>query len=191
MKSTTSLLGIAILGSALGAACSSAPKPKPAPPPTAEAAPTAMPEATGAQTSAPTAEPPASGAASTQPTAPPAKVEWAAMSRDQKLELMKTAVMPKTTADFQAFDAKRYATVNCATCHGAGAKDGKFAMPNAGLPKLSTDGKFAAEMKKNAKVVTFMMEKVVPDTASALGVAAYDPATKKGFGCFSCHAPIK
>ena len=37
---------------------------------------------------------------------------------------------------FQAYDAKAYAKFTCATCHGDGATDGKFKMPNAKLPKL-------------------------------------------------------
>ena len=37
----------------------------------------------------------------------------------------------------------------------------------------------------------FMMEKVVPEMVSLLGVSKYDPATHKGFGCFGCHTPDK
>jgi hypothetical protein len=194
MKLATSVLALALVGSAFAAACSNSPKGKTAPQPTvaptetalAEALPTAAPTDTGAATSAPTA----SGTPTTQPTtAPPAKPDWASMTKDQKMDVMKNAVMPKMTTEFQAADAKRYAKFSCATCHGAGAKDGKFAMPNAGLPKLTTENKFAAEMKKSPKVTKFMMEQVVPDMAAALGVAPYDPATKQGFGCFNCHTP--
>jgi hypothetical protein len=60
-------------------------------------------------------------------------------------------------------------------------------MPNPGLPKLTTTGKFEAEMKKSPKATKYMMDKVVPEVAGALGVPPYDPTTKQGFGCFNCH----
>jgi hypothetical protein len=191
MKLATSVLALALVGSAFAAACSSSPKGKTAPQPTVAATETAVAEAPPTAAPVDTGAPAASSTPTTAPSAPPAKPTWASMSKDQKTEVMKTAVMPKMTTDFQGADAKRYAKFSCATCHGAGVKDGSFAMPNAGLPKLTTDGKFAAEMKKNAKVTKFMMEVVVPDMATALGVAPYDPATKQGFGCFNCHSPAK
>ncbi|MCC6901852.1 MAG: hypothetical protein IT377_22975 [Polyangiaceae bacterium] len=116
-----------------------------------------------------------------------AKPAWKDMSHDQKVELMKTVVMPKMGEVFKAFDAKKYAEITCATCHGAGAKEGKFQMPNAKLPKLDSKDGFAKHMKKNEKVTKFMMEKVTGEMAAALGVPAFNPETKQGFGCGGCH----
>ena len=49
---------------------------------------------------------------------------------------MKQSVFPKMKDEFTTYDAKRYADMNCKTCHGDGATDGSFTMPNAkGPPK--------------------------------------------------------
>jgi len=116
-----------------------------------------------------------------------AKPAWKDMTHDQKVELMKTVVMPKMGAVFKEFDAKKYAEITCATCHGPGAKEGKMQMPNAKLPKLDRTNGFAKHMKKNEKVTKFMMEKVTGEMAAALGVPAFNPETKQGFGCGGCH----
>jgi hypothetical protein len=119
---------------------------------------------------------------------PAAKPKWGGMSHDQKREHMKAAVMPKMSAEFKAFDAKEFGQMSCASCHGPSAKDGKFHMPNTGLPKLSADGKWS---KLDQKAVTFMKTKVVPEMAVLLDTKPYDPATKEGFNCFGCHTPKK
>lgn len=109
------------------------------------------------------------------------------MSHEQRLELMKSVVMPKMKALFSEFDAS-YASMKCPTCHGDGAKPGgDFKMPNPKLPKLSyTDG-FKKHKEQKPEMTRFMMERVVPEMASLLGEKPYDPATQKGFGCAECH----
>jgi hypothetical protein len=72
------------------------------------------------------------------------------------------------------------------TCHGPDAKKGEFEMPNPKLPKLDPKDNFKAH-KKEAEVVKFMMERVVPEMATLLGEEPYDPAKQEGFGCFDCH----
>jgi len=109
------------------------------------------------------------------------------MTVDQKKEFMKTIVVPKMKTVFQEFDSSRYAELGCKTCHGAGAKEGKFQMPNPGLPKLNPERGFAKHKKKQAAVTKFMMEHVAPEMAKTLGVEPYNPETHQGFGCFSCH----
>lgn len=113
------------------------------------------------------------------------------MNREQKIEHMKKVVMPKLGAVFKEFNAKEFAEFNCATCHGAGAKSGKFTMPNPDLPKLNVDGMFKKHMDKKPAVTKFMMEKVTPEMVATLGVAPYDPKTHQGFGCFGCHEAEK
>ena len=110
------------------------------------------------------------------------------MNHDQKLAFMKSTVMPKMKDEFSAFDAKRFGEMNCKTCHGDGAADGSFKMPNAKLPPVpATKEGFEKLMKKKPEICKFMMEKVTPDMAGLLGEPAYDPKTQQGFGCHGCH----
>ena len=140
---------------------------------------------TAAATTQPT-NPTPTAVASTEPT-PPAKPTWKDMSFDQRKDFMKNTFMPALAKDFTEFDGKKYKDVSCVLCHGAGAKDGKFKMPNPGLPKLNPKDGFKKHMTKAPKVTKFMMEKVVGDSATTLGVAPFDPSTKSGFGCGGCH----
>jgi hypothetical protein len=162
----------------------------PPPPPTVPAAPE------GVDAAAPTADTTAPDAAASGQTAAPTAaapadtVHWETKSHAERLDYMKTVVMPKMKDEFSAFDAK-YAKMTCKTCHGDGAKDGTFKMPNAKLPKLSVEGNFKKHQDKTPDMLKFMMTKVAPDMASVLGLPAYDMATQKGFGCFDCHTMAK
>ncbi len=127
----------------------------------------------------------AAPSASAQTSAPSGK-PWDQMSHAERLDQMKTVVLPKLQGDFQAFDAKKYEKFSCTTCHGERIKSGNFTMPNPDLPKIG-----AAEFKKfmdtKPEMTKFMMSKVEPDTAAAINLKPYDPATKTGFGCGGCH----
>jgi hypothetical protein len=158
--------------------CGGAPPPSETPP-----AGSAEPSAAPAETGAPATPP----AASATPATPPAAATWKDMNHDQRMELMKTVVMPKMKTEFADFDAKKYADFKCATCHGDGVKDGSFKMPNPKLPKLSAADGFKKHMAKTPAITKFMMAKVVPDMASMLNEQPYDPATHQGFGCGECH----
>jgi hypothetical protein len=156
-----------------------------APAASASAAPVA--EAADAAPPAPAAS--ATAAAPSGPPGAPGPGEWDSWSHDQKLEYMKSTIMPKAAAMFHDFDAKKYADAKCNLCHGAGAKTGTFKMPNPALPKLDlSEAGFKALKDKHPKVLEFMIN-VVHENASLLGEQPYDPATQKGFGCMECHTP--
>jgi mono/diheme cytochrome c family protein len=149
----------------------------------------------------PAAEPPASPTPAPLPSASaaapdgaaPASSSWDAMSRDEKMNHMKTVIFPKMKDEFSTFDGKRFSTFTCATCHGAGAKNGSFKMPNPDLPKIpGTPEGFKKLMETKGDITKFMMGKVKPRMASLLGETEFDPQSNpKGFGCAECHTVEK
>jgi hypothetical protein len=160
----------------------------PPPPSEAPAASSAPPAASAppAESAAPAAS--AAPSAAPAPSGPPGPGDWDKWTHDQKLDYMKTAVMPKMGGLFHDFDAKRYAEPKCVLCHGSGAKDGTFKMPNPELPKLDlTPAGLKALHTKKAAVFDFMAKQVVPTVAGLLGEQPYDPKTQQGFGCLECH----
>ena len=119
---------------------------------------------------------------------PVPKAPWKDQTHDERLVYMKKVVFPKMKPEFVAFDAKDFGDMTCVTCHGPGAKDKSFKMPNPKLPKLpATEDGFNKLKEKHPEAVKFMMEKVVPDMAALLGESPYSPQTHLGFGCFRCH----
>ena len=73
-------------------------------------------------TPAPDAAPAESQAAATESAA----VAWADQNHDQRAQYMKEVVMPAMAKSFQGFNAEEFANMDCTTCHGPGAKEGKF-----------------------------------------------------------------
>ncbi|HTL36504.1 MAG TPA: hypothetical protein VL326_25400 [Kofleriaceae bacterium] len=117
---------------------------------------------------------------------------WKDMNADQRLEFMKSTVLPAAKQKFQAFDAKKFAKFDCRTCHGKGAEDGSFEMPNPDIKALPpTAEAYEAWIAKdaNAKRYTdFMSNEVVPMMSQLLQIKAFDPATHTGeFSCPACH----
>jgi hypothetical protein len=89
---------------------------------------------------------------------------------------------------FTQYDNSRYAEMTCKTCHGQGAVDATFMMPNAALPKLpGTPEGFAKLMKEKPKATEFMAKQVIPTMASLLGEEPFNMQTKQGFRCTRCH----
>lgn len=118
---------------------------------------------------------------------PPA--EWSAMSGDQRREYMSAHVVPTMGPLFRAFDAERFETFECGTCHGPRAAFGAFDMPSAALPVLPAPDSEAwrAMRTERAHVFRFMAERVEPVMAELLGKRPFNPRTGEGFGCFDCH----
>jgi hypothetical protein len=165
--------------SALSCAGNQAPPAEAAPPAPASAAPSAM---------APAPEAPASAAAAT----PSGPIDWAAMDKPARGKYMKELVLPKMKEAFVAFDATKYAGMNCATCHGSGAMDHSFTMPNPDLPKIPGDmAKFKEWAAKKPQMAEFMGKTVKPEMAKLLNEPEWTPATKTGFGCTACHTMEK
>jgi hypothetical protein len=165
MKTTFLILSLAcLLGTSALAMDAASPKADPAPAPDAAAA------------------------------APPARtIDWEHMSKADRKKYMKTTVLPEMKKLFIAFDAKAYKKMNCTTCHGDGASDGKFKMPNPKLPKLpqpTSRDDFLELQKKKPEIVKFMSTVVKPKVAELLGLPQWAPATPTGFGCYHCHTKV-
>jgi hypothetical protein len=109
------------------------------------------------------------------------------MNKDQRKAFMKAKVLPTMKPLFAAFDPE-FKDMNCATCHGDGAADGTFDMPNPKLPVLPADqAGFMKAVKDHPQVADFMMKTVKPQMAQLLGVQEYDEQHPDGFSCHSCH----
>ena len=148
-----------------------------------------MPEATTPPPGTPTNTPPVNPPPATTSPAAGSTLTWKDMNKDQRLGFMKTTVLPKMKAEFAAYDSKKFGNITCGTCHGDGAKEGTFKMPNPKIiPKVPNDMPgFQALMKERPDAVKFMSTKVVPLMAQMLGEEPYDPKTGEGFGCHECH----
>ncbi len=126
-------------------------------------------------------------------TAGPPEVAWKAMTYQQKKAYMKEAVIPAMKPIFQAFDAKKFKTVNCETCHGADGADRKFKMPSHDIrPLPNTEEGFKAKLASEPtwpKWTDFMAKKVEPEMGKLLDVPVFDPKkpVKDAFSCAACH----
>jgi cytochrome c553 len=133
---------------------------------------------------APSTPPPTTAASATAGK----EVSWADMVKEQRIDYMKSVVLPRMKQAFTQFSPDRYSKMNCVTCHGDGAADGSFKMPNPRLPVLpnSSDG-FKELAAEKPAVMDFMRNDVKPKMAAMLGMPEWTPETKTGFGCGACH----
>jgi hypothetical protein len=112
--------------------------------------------------------------------------EWETWTHEQKVAYMKDAVLPTEAPLFREYSSDRFAELTCRSCHGAGADDGTYAMPNPALPKIAP-GRILAMQKTNPRVFRFMYDVVTPRTAALLNEPEWSHKTMSGFGCFKCH----
>jgi cytochrome c553 len=124
--------------------------------------------------------------ASSAPTAPP--IPWQDMPHEDRVAHMKHVVLPGMKLEFEAWKSDEFAEMTCATCHGEGARDETFKMPNPDLPKLpGVPNGFEKLMAEDPDAAEFMAKVVVPKMAAMLGEQPYGPTARNGFGCFRCH----
>ncbi|HZK76103.1 MAG TPA: hypothetical protein VFD13_04270 [Candidatus Kapabacteria bacterium] len=115
-------------------------------------------------------------------------IDWDNMSKGERKEYMKEVVLPKMKPVMQGFGSKMFKDVKCGTCHGAGARDGLFKMPNPELTKLpNSRAGFEQLMKEKPEWMEFMSKTMKPSMANLLSMKQFDMKTGKGFGCENCH----
>jgi len=114
--------------------------------------------------------------------------EWTTWSHDKKKDYMKATVVLAEKGLWAEYDPVRFANFTCKNCHGSGAADGAYRMPNPDLPKWPGGADAFRELKeRNPKALFFMQQVVVPVTARLIGVKEFDFASHTGFSCFQCH----
>jgi hypothetical protein len=131
---------------------------------------------------------PVPAAPSIDPLAAPAPGAWSTWSRARKQQYMERVVLPDAQKMFAKYDAVRYREVTCRTCHGAGADDRSYRMPNPALPTL-VPTKILELATTSPEALIFMDGAVMPHMAKLLGQPTFDHVTMSGFGCFACHVP--
>jgi hypothetical protein len=134
------------------------------------------------------------GSSAKKPEEPARSQEWTDMNHEARQKFMKDVFMPKMKVEFAAFDPK-FQTMDCKTCHGAGAEDGSFEMPNPQIKPLpNNEAAFVAWVSKDAaagRFAEFMVKKVEPMTGELLHLSVFDPKTKTGdVSCSTCHTLI-
>lgn len=113
---------------------------------------------------------------------------WKDMTGEERGAYMKNVVLPKMKDVFARFDAKHFADVTCATCHGENPKEAKFKMPSPKIPRLPADpAKFKEELAEHPEMADFMAKTVKPVMAALLGLPEYSQENPQGFGCGGCH----
>ena len=111
---------------------------------------------------------------------------WAEMDHGERMAHMSTVVLPRMQPVFIGHDAERFADFSCATCHGTGAANGDFEIPNPNLPHLDAAGLYKKHRKESPDITKLMWKEVEPTFAEALAQTyglGYDAQVK----CSTCH----
>lgn len=109
---------------------------------------------------------------------------WDELTTDERSTFMVAVFEPRMHKAFVGFDAERFADFGCPTCHGAGADDGTYAMPNPALPHLNAKGFYREHRKAHPEISGFMWKGVAKPGAKLLG-KTLGPSAE--FECWSCH----
>lgn len=109
------------------------------------------------------------------------------MSHDDQVYWMVSNVLPIAAEDFRAYDAERFASVTCETCHGDNAEAVHYHLPSPQLPRLPAPGSPQWTQMQGGPAWAFMNDVVTPTMATLLGEEHYSEQTPNGFGCFGCH----
>jgi hypothetical protein len=118
---------------------------------------------------------------------------WADMNYEEREWYMIGKVHPLMRQVFQTLDKDKYEGLKfeCEPCHGPDPKARKYKMPSEHLsPVPPFDSKEYADMR-GARIVKFMEQRVTPVMSSIMGMPIYDPKTKEGYSCYSCHPQQK
>jgi len=115
------------------------------------------------------------------------RLTWQEMTIEQRKAHMKTEVLPPAAELFRTWRPERYASVDCRLCHGRGTETGDFSMPTDHLPRLSGQLLLGPERKQHPDTTRLKLKRLVPLMADALGKKSFNPITRSGFGCYSCH----
>ena len=122
----------------------------------------------------------ACGGGGASPEHPSAPLAFKDMNTEQRIEFMKTTVLPRAKTLFVAFDPK-FESMTCETCHGDGAKDGTWQLPNPKIHALpNTEELFTAWMQKSpdeARWAKFMATQLEPEVAKMVGKTPFMKAT--------------
>ncbi len=135
-----------------------------------------------------TAAPPTAGGEHEVDVAALAARDFDSLSPEEKGDFMEHVVMPAMKPLFQQFDAEDFSHFSCATCHGRGAREVNFRMPN-GIEPLDP-AHMPAEDGESGRAMHFMEEQVKPRMAELLHQTQWSPTNPHGFGCFNCHAMV-
>ncbi|MGD9331031.1 MAG: hypothetical protein PVJ53_06950 [Desulfobacterales bacterium] len=115
------------------------------------------------------------------------RLTWAEMNRGQRKAHMRQTVLPIAGDIFSSWRPERYGQLDCTLCHGPGARQDHFDMPSDHLPRLSGKLLLGPEFRNHPDTTRLKLNRLVPETAGALGLKTFSLLTRCGFGCYSCH----
>ncbi|MFI5263238.1 MAG: hypothetical protein ACHQM6_01845 [Candidatus Kapaibacterium sp.] len=117
---------------------------------------------------------------------PDSSIHWDKMDHAARKAYMKQVVFPAMKTEFAAFNPQKFGNMKCTTCHGKGAENDSYKMPNPEIFKLPRSKEGWA--KADTAFMRFMRTTVKPKMADLLGIPPFDMKTMTGFGCGNCHA---
>jgi hypothetical protein len=117
---------------------------------------------------------------------PKSTTPWKDKTREQRMDWMGIAVLPKMRRLFIEQDSEKYEDFACQTCHGKDMELVDFEMPNH-LFALAANDTLGQAKEYDEKTTDFMLGAVVPEMAKLLDQEAFTLESQAGFGCAGCH----